>query len=65
VAVSALVKHTGAICEDVRSPQPAEPIDGLSLVASVLWSRVRRDPAPVALIAGLALALLVLRRGRR
>jgi uncharacterized protein len=44
-------------------PQPAEPIEGLSLAASILWERTRRNPLP--LIAGLVLALLLLRRARR
>ncbi len=44
---------------------PAEPLEGVSLVSSVLWERVRRNPAPIAFLAGLLLAVLVLRRGRR
>jgi carbon monoxide dehydrogenase subunit G len=51
--------------EQTRAPEPSEPVEGVSLVSSVLWNRVRRDPAPVALIAGLLLALLLLRRWRR
>jgi uncharacterized protein len=48
-----------------RPQQAAEPIEGLSLVSSVLWNRVRRNPAPVAVIAGLVLLLAVLRLRHR
>lgn len=49
------------------SPQAGEPVEGLSLVTSVLWNRARRNPAPIAAIAGLLLLLLlaILRRRRR
>jgi len=46
-------------------PQPSEPLEGVSLVSSVLLDRIRRNPAPVAFIAGVLLALLLLRRARR
>jgi len=47
--------------------QPAaaesEPVEGLSLIASVLWSQAKRNPAPVAaLVFGFLLALRLLRR---
>jgi carbon monoxide dehydrogenase subunit G len=50
------------------TPPPAssggsEPIQGLSLVGSVAWSRVKSNPAPlVALVIGFLVALRVLRR---
>ncbi|HWD75915.1 MAG TPA: SRPBCC family protein [Solirubrobacteraceae bacterium] len=41
----------------------SEPIQGLSLVGSVAWSRVKSNPAPlVALVIGFLVALRVLRR---
>jgi carbon monoxide dehydrogenase subunit G len=47
-------------------PRPApesEPIQGLSLVGSVLLARVKKNPAPVAAaLVGLLLALRILRR---
>jgi hypothetical protein len=48
-----------------RPPQPAEPVQGVSLVSSVLRDRVRRNPAPVAFVLGLLLAALLVRRARR
>ena len=45
-------------------PQPSEPMQGLSLVGGVLWSRVKRNPAPAA-AAGVAVMLLLARRRRR
>jgi hypothetical protein len=40
----------------------AEPVEGLSLMGSVLWSQVKRNPAPVvALVLGFLLALRVFR----
>lgn len=51
------------------TPQPnqpvaeSEPVQGLSLIGSVLWGQVKRNPAPlVALVLGFLLALRVLRR---
>ncbi|MGO9884516.1 MAG: SRPBCC family protein [Solirubrobacteraceae bacterium] len=51
------------------TPQPnqpvaeSEPVQGLSLMGSVLWGQVKRNPAPlVALVLGFLLALRVLRR---
>jgi uncharacterized protein len=51
------------------SPQPnqpvaeSEPVQGLSLMGSVLWGQMKRNPAPfVALVLGFLLALRVLRR---
>jgi uncharacterized protein len=41
----------------------SEPVHGLSLVGTILWGRVKRNPAPfVALVLGFLLALRVLRR---
>ncbi len=48
-----------------RPPQLAEPVQGVPLVSSVLWDRVRRNPAPVAFVLGLLLAALLVRRARR
>ncbi len=45
-------------------PMPSEPMQGLSLVGSVVWGRVKRNPAPVA-AAGVAVVLLMARRRRR
>jgi uncharacterized protein len=45
-------------------PLPSEPMQGLSLVGSVVWGRVKRNPAPVA-AAGVAVVLLMARRRRR
>jgi len=43
--------------------QENEPVQGLSLVGSVLWSQVKRNPIPIAaLVLGFLLALRVLRR---
>jgi carbon monoxide dehydrogenase subunit G len=42
---------------------PSESINGLSLLASVLWTRVRRNPAPFA--AAIVALLVVRRRIRR
>jgi uncharacterized protein len=45
---------------------PSEPVHGISLVASVLWARVRRNPTPaVAAVIGLLVAVVLLRRPRR
>lgn len=41
----------------------SEPVQGLSLMASVLWSQAKRKPAPLAaLVLGFLLALRVVRR---
>ncbi len=41
----------------------SEPIQGLTLVGSAMWSQVKKNPAPVvALVLGFLLALRVLRR---
>jgi carbon monoxide dehydrogenase subunit G len=45
-------------------PAPSEPLQGLTLVGGVLWSRVKRNPAPVA-AAGVAVMLLLAGRRRR
>jgi uncharacterized protein len=64
----------GADGSDFRTPtattsQPpvaSEPLDGLSLMASVLWGRVRRNPAPIiAALIGFLTAVVLLRRRRR
>jgi uncharacterized protein len=48
------------------APMPSsEPLDGLSLVGSVLWGRVKDNPAPYALLVGLLAALLAFKRARR
>jgi carbon monoxide dehydrogenase subunit G len=49
-----------------QPPEATEPLDGLSLMASVLWSRVRRNPAPIiAAVIGFLVAVVLLRRPRR
>ena len=45
-------------------PMPSEPMQGLSLMGSVIWGRVKRNPAPAA-AAGVAVVLLIARRRRR
>ena len=45
-------------------PMPTEPVRGLSLMGSVMWGRIKRNPAPAA-AAGAAVVLLVARRRRR
>jgi len=45
-------------------PMPTEPMQGLSLVGSVVWGRIKRNPAPAA-AAGVAVVLLIARRRRR
>ncbi len=44
---------------------PAEPLDGISLITSVIVDRVKRNPAPVIAAAVLALFGLLRRRRRR
>jgi MYXO-CTERM domain-containing protein len=39
-------------------------MQGLTLVGSVVWGRVKRNPAPIA-AAGVAVLLLMARRRRR
>jgi uncharacterized protein len=49
-----------------QPPQATEPLDGLSLLASVVWGRVRRNPAPIiAAVIGFLVAVVLLRRPRR
>ena len=49
-----------------QPPQATEPLDGVSLLASVLWGRVRRNPAPIiAAVIGFLVAMVLLRRPRR
>lgn len=45
-------------------PIPSEPMQGLSLMGSVVWGRVKRNPAPAA-AAVVAFVLLMARRRRR
>jgi carbon monoxide dehydrogenase subunit G len=46
-----------------RPVQESEPVEGLSLMASVLWGQAKRNPAQfAALVFGFLLALRVLRR---
>jgi carbon monoxide dehydrogenase subunit G len=45
------------------TPTASEPIQGLSLVGSVAWSRLKKNPAPlVALVIGFLVALRLLRK---
>jgi carbon monoxide dehydrogenase subunit G len=51
--------------ESEWAPEPSEPIQGLSLVSSVVWGRLRRNPLPVlGLMLGFLFALELLRRRR-
>ena len=58
----------GAPAEGAPTParpapvEAAEPVEGLSLLASVLWGRVKRSPAGAAAVVGFLLALVLLRR---
>jgi carbon monoxide dehydrogenase subunit G len=45
------------------NPRPATEISGISLISSVLWGRVKRNPAPA--VGALLLALLLLLRRHR
>jgi carbon monoxide dehydrogenase subunit G len=47
------------------TPPPAEPLQAGSLVGSVLVDRVKRNPLPLAFLAGLLVAFVLLRRSRR
>ncbi len=47
------------------APPVSEPIEGLSLVGSVMADRVRRDPRPLLAALGVLLLLLLLRLLRR
>jgi uncharacterized protein len=62
---------------DVTPPPPSESfgppaheveasnaIEGIPLMASILWERTRRNPLPVAVVFGFLLALVTLRRRR-
>jgi uncharacterized protein len=42
--------------------EASEPVEGLSLMASVLWGRVKRSPAGLAAVVGFLVALAILRR---
>jgi carbon monoxide dehydrogenase subunit G len=42
--------------------EAAEPVEGLSLLASVLWGRIKGSPAAAAGVVGFLLALVLLRR---
>jgi uncharacterized protein len=44
-------------------PEPTEPMQGLSLVGTVVWGRIKRNPAPAAAVA-VAVVLLLARRRR-
>jgi carbon monoxide dehydrogenase subunit G len=45
-----------------KQPQPSEPIEGISLIGSVLWQRARRNPSPIVLAVAVLIALVFLRR---
>jgi carbon monoxide dehydrogenase subunit G len=62
-----LTDQDGGEADDQRqhAPQPSQPVHGMSVMSSVLLDRVGRNRAPVAIVAGLLLALLLLRRARR
>ena len=44
--------------------EASDAIEGIPLVASILWERTRRNPLPAALVLGFLLALVTLRRRR-
>ncbi len=46
-------------------PEASEPIEGISLIGSILWQRARRNPSAIVLAVALAVALVLLRRRRR
>ena len=48
------------------APTPVQPLEGGSLIASVIWDRARRNPpALVAVVAGVLVVLALVRRRRR
>ncbi len=48
------------------APETSEPIEGLSLMGSVVWGQIRRNPLPIAaFVLGLLIAAAFLRRARR
>jgi MYXO-CTERM domain-containing protein len=47
------------------APEPSEPIEGISLIGSVLWQRAKRNPSPIVLAVAVLLALAFWRRRRR
>jgi carbon monoxide dehydrogenase subunit G len=55
----------GSATSRMTQPMPSEPVEGLSLVGSVMWDRARRSPAPFAFVAGILLAFILLGRRRR
>jgi uncharacterized protein len=46
-------------------PEASEPIEGISLIGSILWQRARRNPPAIVLAVALVLALVLLRRRGR
>jgi carbon monoxide dehydrogenase subunit G len=55
---------TSSPAQPPRPMAPSEPLDAGSLVGSVLLDRVRKNPLPVAFLAGLLFAIVLLRRRR-
>jgi carbon monoxide dehydrogenase subunit G len=56
---------SGASAAPRAAPAPieaSEPVQGLSLVASVLWGRVKQSPGVLAAVVGFLVALAILRR---
>jgi carbon monoxide dehydrogenase subunit G len=45
-------------------PAPTEPMEAISLIGSVLWGQVRRNPAPAGFVAGVVVTLFARRRAR-
>jgi hypothetical protein len=39
-------------------------MEAMSLIGSVLWGQVRRNPGPAGFLAGVAVTLFARRRGR-
>jgi uncharacterized protein len=54
----------GGFGPPAREVEASNAIEGIPLVASILWERTRRNPLPVALVLGFLLALVTLRRRR-
>jgi uncharacterized protein len=56
--------ETTATRPPAQQGEAGDAIEGVPLVASILWERTRRNPLPVALVLGFLLALVTLRRRR-
>jgi carbon monoxide dehydrogenase subunit G len=62
VAPSPAPEGTPSTVSAQRPMAEAEPVEGLSLMASVIWKQAKRNPAPIlAMVLGFLLALRVFR----